>query len=301
MALTPTARGYWIAAQNGGVFSFGDATFAGATLMSGSDGITGIAPTTSGRGYWLLSRSGSILNFGDASVLGQPGAEPGARPFLGISRSPSGLGYTLVTGDPNPFRRDNTGSGVATVQRALLDLGFWLNDPFGSYGYTTEQAVMAFQKYAGLARTGVFDVATRDALAVAVRPAARSQNGDGIVAEVDKTRQLLLYTRDGRVEWVFNTSTGSGEQYFSQGRTAIAITPEGKWPIAYSVNGLDISPLGELWRPRYFVDGYAIHGSPSVPGFPASHGCVRVANPVIDFIWDNNMLPRATSFVFVYS
>ncbi len=301
MALTPTAKGYWIASQTGGVYSFGDAAFAGATVMQGSDGVTGIAATTSGRGYWLLSRSGSILNFGDASLLGQPGAQPGARPFLGISRSPSGLGYTLVTGDPDPLRRNASGNDVAAIQRSLLDLGFWLNDPFGQYGYTTEQAVMAFQKYSNLFRTGVFDADTRRALTTAVRPTARSVNGDGIVAEVDKTRQLLLYTRDGRVEWVFNTSTGSGERYFSQGRAAIAVTPEGKWPIAYAVNGLDISPLGELWRPRYFVDGYAIHGSPSVPGFPASHGCVRVANPVIDFIWDQNMLPRVTSSVWVYS
>jgi lipoprotein-anchoring transpeptidase ErfK/SrfK len=134
-----------------------------------------------------------------------------------------------------------------------------------------------------------------------VRPTARSINGDGIVAEVDKTRQLLLYTRDGRVEWVFNTSTGSGERYISQGRWAIATTPEGKWPFAYAVNGEDDGPLGELWRPRYFVDGYAIHGSPSVPGYPASHGCGRVANPVIDFIWDTGMLPLHTSFVWIYS
>jgi lipoprotein-anchoring transpeptidase ErfK/SrfK len=31
-----------------------------------------------------------------------------------------------------------------------------------------------------------------------------------------------------------------------------------------------------LWYPMYFLRGFAIHGYPSVPAYPASHGCVRV-------------------------
>ena len=31
-----------------------------------------------------------------------------------------------------------------------------------------------------------------------------------------------------------------------------------------------------LWYPLYFLRGFAIHGYPSVPAYPASHGCVRV-------------------------
>ncbi len=31
-----------------------------------------------------------------------------------------------------------------------------------------------------------------------------------------------------------------------------------------------------LWYPSYFLRGFAIHGYPSVPAYPASHGCVRV-------------------------
>ena len=29
----------------------------------------------------------------------------------------------------------------------------------------------------------------------------------------------------------------------------------------------------------YFIRGYAIHGYPSVPNYPASHGCLRVPIP----------------------
>jgi len=31
-----------------------------------------------------------------------------------------------------------------------------------------------------------------------------------------------------------------------------------------------------IYYPSYFSGGFAIHGSASVPAYPASHGCVRV-------------------------
>jgi lipoprotein-anchoring transpeptidase ErfK/SrfK len=31
-----------------------------------------------------------------------------------------------------------------------------------------------------------------------------------------------------------------------------------------------------LYYPAYFLRGFAIHGYPDVPTYPASHGCVRV-------------------------
>jgi lipoprotein-anchoring transpeptidase ErfK/SrfK len=42
-----------------------------------------------------------------------------------------------------------------------------------------------------------------------------------------------------------------------------------------------------MYKPYYFRGGYAIHGSPSVPGYPASHGCVRVTNADMDFLRDH--------------
>ena len=36
----------------------------------------------------------------------------------------------------------------------------------------------------------------------------------------------------------------------------------------------------------YFYGGYAIHGNPSVPPYPASHGCIRVPNFMIDRLYD---------------
>jgi lipoprotein-anchoring transpeptidase ErfK/SrfK len=33
-----------------------------------------------------------------------------------------------------------------------------------------------------------------------------------------------------------------------------------------------------IYYPNYFDEGWAIHGSASVPNYPASHGCIRIPN-----------------------
>jgi lipoprotein-anchoring transpeptidase ErfK/SrfK len=31
-----------------------------------------------------------------------------------------------------------------------------------------------------------------------------------------------------------------------------------------------------LYYPSYFIGGFAVHGYPDVPPYPASHGCARI-------------------------
>ena len=49
--------------------------------------------------------------------------------------------------------------------------------------------------------------------------------------------------------------------------------------------------LGKIYRPKYFSGGEAIHGFNNVPNYPASHGCVRVSLPAMDFIWATDLMP----------
>ena len=78
IAATPSGRGYWVAASDGGVFTFGDATFegsvAGRPLVAP---IVGIAATPTGHGYWLVGSDGGVFAFGDAEFHGSI-ADPGA-------------------------------------------------------------------------------------------------------------------------------------------------------------------------------------------------------------------------------
>jgi len=189
-------------------------------------------------------------------------------------------GDTLNVGD--------SGAYVRSVQQRLTDLGYWNGTPDGQYGGLTAQAVMALQKAAGLGRDGVFGPSTRAALKSGVRPVSRI-GGTGI--EIDKARQLLLVVRGGAVTMILNTSTGSGQAYVSNGVQYTATTPVGTYSTFRAVDHLDKGPLGDLWRPRYFNGGIAVHGAGSVPGYPASHGCARVTNAAMDMIWASGTMP----------
>ena len=189
-------------------------------------------------------------------------------------------GDTLHVGDSGPY--------VTSVQQELSALGYWNGAADGVYGMLTAQAVMALQKAAGLGRDGVYGPATRQALRAGTTVRSRV-GGTGI--EIDKARQLLLVVRGGRVTTILNTSTGSGETYTSRGSQHIASTPAGSFSTFRSVDRLDKGPLGDLWRPRYFNGGIAVHGAGSIPGYPASHGCARLSNPAMNMIWSQNLMP----------
>jgi lipoprotein-anchoring transpeptidase ErfK/SrfK len=63
------------------------------------------------------------------------------------------------------------------------------------------------------------------------------------------------------------------------------------------VDGWDKSPLGRLYRPKYFNGGIAVHGYLSVPPYPASHGCVRVSVPAMDWFWKDDRMDRGTKVI----
>jgi lipoprotein-anchoring transpeptidase ErfK/SrfK len=95
--------------------------------------------------------------------------------------------------------------------------------------------------------------------------------------EVDLDRQVLLLTDDeGIVKRVLPVSTGSDKHYSQNGMSGRAYTPRGRFRIYAKLAGWRKSPLGLLYYPNYFSDGLAIHGNPSVPQDPQSHGCIRI-------------------------
>ena len=162
-----------------------------------------------------------------------------------------------------------SGPAVASLQQHLLALGYWIDGVTGGYALTTQQAVYAFQKVEGLPRSGIVDIQTSERLKTARRPKPLSTTG--YLAEVDKGHQVIKIALNGST-LVINTSTGSGIPYVLDGTTFTAQTPEGHFTVTAQINGLDISPLGTLWRPKFFTGtGIAFHGSPSIP--PLSWCC----------------------------
>ena len=304
MASTPGGHGYWLVARDGGIFSFGDANFYGSTgAMHLNAPIVGMAATPTGSGYWLGARDGGIFSFGNAPFEGSAaGRVSPLDQVVQITGLRHGLGYRMLVA-PLPFNTPllspgASGPAVTSLQQHLLALGYWIDAASGSYGLTTQQAVYAFQKVEGLPRSGVVDIQTSQRLATARRPKPASTTG--YVAEVDKGHQVIKIANNGATLWVINTSTGSGIPYTLDGTLFTAQTPDGHFTVSGQINGLDISPLGQLWRPKFFTGtGIAFHGSPSIPPYPASHGCVRMTNAAIDWIWANNIIPLGTA-VWVY-
>jgi peptidoglycan hydrolase-like protein with peptidoglycan-binding domain len=191
-----------------------------------------------------------------------------------------------------------TGASVTALQQRLTALGYWIGPADGYYGDSTQQAIFALQKAAGISRDGVFGPQTRKALEKGIVP--RPRPSKGYVVQVNLADDLLMVTTNGRIDYVLNTSTGGGYTYYDQGVTSVAITPVGVFHIYSEIDGLVTDSLGQLWRPKYFYSGFAIHGDGYVPPVPVSHGCVRVSNEAIDWIWDSNIVPMGTE-VWVYS
>jgi hypothetical protein len=303
VALVPTPRGtgYTLAASDGGVFTFGDASFFGsAGSLHLNAPVVGMAATPSGDGYWLVGADGGVFNYGGATFYGTMGGQTLQNPVAAIVATHTGHGYWLLPAVEIPsvtLKPGDQSAAVLAVQQRLSALGYWLGTPNGVFGDSTQQAVYAIQKAAGLPRTGVVGPSTDLALAQGVVPQPRSTSG--YVIEVNLADDLVMFVNNGHVNLVFNTSTGGGYTYTQDGVTNVALTPQGHFQLYRQVNGLVVDSLGALWRPKFFTGGFAIHGDTFVPPEPVSHGCVRVSNEAIDWIWANNVAPLGTA-VWVY-
>jgi len=182
------------------------------------------------------------------------------------------LGVIFLAAAPGFAQKART----LAVEKQLAELGYMLTKADGVADASTRHAVTAFQKVEGLKRTGVINAALVKALESASRPLPK-YTGVGAHIEVDLTRQVLFMVDDGdKVTHILPVSSGNDEKYLDRGKWEVAHTPRGAFDIYRKINGVRKAPLGNLYYPSYFTGGVAIHGSPSIPIKPASHGCVRI-------------------------
>ncbi len=87
--------------------------------------------------------------------------------------------------------------------------------------------------------------------------------------EVTRWKGVLLEIENNKVRRAVHVSTGAGGK-----------TPAGMFSI-YRKERMSWSNPFSVWLPwaSYFHSGYAFHQYPYVPGYPASHGCIRVSSP----------------------
>ncbi len=263
-------------------FTFGDPGDHVFAADWDGDGAASVGAFRPGRAEFLLKNTNvegpadSVFAYGGGFMLpvaGFFGTLPG-----GGSEPPTG-GGALARGD--------SGQRVAQLQQLLAEKGFYRGTIDGRYGARTQQAVMAFHKVNRLPREWDWRASDWDRLAAYTGPDNLPRRpGEPDRFEIDITRQVAHLVKGGKLIATFPVASGNGELFTGRnGNLTRARTPRGDYRFQRSINGMRISYLGELWRPWYFVGGYAIHGSPSVPAYPASHGCVRLPMWEADWVF----------------
>jgi N-acetylmuramoyl-L-alanine amidase len=196
-----------------------------------------------------------------------------------------------------PAAKAITADGIREAEQSLSDLGYWTGPVDGKMDPATRDAIMAFQKVEGRTANGRLTAAELAAIRGATRPSPLETGYAHVEADLD--RQVLFVVGDnGEVSKILPISSGSGEEFTSEGWTRRAVTPTGRFKIYRKVEGWRKAPLGPIYYPNYFLSGVAIHGSSSVPARPASHGCIRI--PVFAAKEFSEMTPNGT-VVIVHS
>lgn len=210
-----------------------------------------------------------------AAAAPAPAPAPAPEPAPPPPPAPPAVG----TVPPEGLGPGATGPQVLVLEQRLTDLRYDVGGPPDDrFERSTEYSVVAFQKVAGLPRTGRATQDVADALTTATPPTALVPAGGPNRVEIDLPRQVLLLWQNDALAKVLPISSANNQRFCDGGRCRVARTPAGSFRVGYRIAGWHESDLGELYNPVYYQvgPGIAIHGSEEVPPQPASHGCVRI-------------------------
>ena len=130
------AGSYWLATQNGHVYSSGSATRYSALVGGGQPNhVAGMSATPDGRGYWLVTTGGRVYGYGQARSYGSA-SHPSA-PVVGMASTSDGRGYWLVAsngavfafGDAHNYGSEpasKLSSAIVGIAGSASGKGYWL-------------------------------------------------------------------------------------------------------------------------------------------------------------------------------
>ena len=213
----------------------------------------------------------------------QPGAvavtapSPDVVPDATTEPSPEEVASESPGPSPSPRKPAPPTYDVKAVQTQLTSLHYYIGAIDGERGAAFHSAVMAFQKVQGIGADGIVGKGTLAALKAPRTPVLKA-SAPAERVEVDLTKQVLYVVKDNAIVRILPVSSGNGATYLQKnGHKAKALSPIGWYKIQRVIRGVREADLGKLYDPQYFYRGWAIHGSNSVPPYPASHGCTRVS------------------------
>src|SRR5438876_3784303 len=159
--------------------------------------------------------------------------------------------------------------------------------------FTAARSTVAMRRWGSpaivtLAVMAALTALTADAVAREARPkppteaTAPRDSGEPIMAIVSiKTQQVTFYDADG---WIFRAPVSTG----TTGRE----TPAGVFAVIEKDKDHRSTLYDDAWMPnmqRITWNGIALHGGP-LPGYAASHGCVRMPFPFAEKLFDKTRI-----------
>jgi hypothetical protein len=193
------------------------------------------------------------------------------------------LVFTILAGDVIQARglakkdvaQEVSKEEILAAEKRLSDLGYWTGAVDGTLDAGSRHALIAFQKVEGRQRTAKLTRAELQALLSANSPLPKYSGFAHV--EIDLNRQVLfIVDTTGTITHILPVCTGNEKNYMDHGEIHRAHTPRGRFRVLRKIAGWRLSTLGLLYYPNYILNGIAIHGSPAMAVYPASHGCIRI-------------------------
>jgi hypothetical protein len=151
---------------------------------------------------------------------------------------------------------------VRLLQAKLAGLHYAVSRS-GMFDQATSNAVMAWRKYTGMARTTIASPDVFSGLLKGKGAWKVRHPGDGHHVEALLGKQVLALIDGKNVVAIYHTSSGKPS----------TPTVRGRFHVYSKTPGTNAKGMVDS---NYFIRGYAIHGYVDVPNYNASHGCLRV-------------------------
>lgn len=182
-----------------------------------------------------------------------------------------------------------------TLERNLYRLGIPTGKIDGIFDGQTQRAMCIWRELTGRGKSRALPSGT-DYIDIADTGYLFPTSQQHLGLNINLTCQSAYWVREDENApiTIFKASTGRAE----------FPTDPGDYLVRWTIDGWYESrqfPDGWMYRPMFFNSGQALHGSESdtmVHSYPASHGCVRMAQKDMDYLWDQGF--GKGSIVHVY-
>jgi hypothetical protein len=193
-----------------------------------------------------------------------------------------------------------TSAQVREAQTLLTKLKIPAGPVDGMYGGQTGRGLCTFRLISGLSvtRSNVDSALLAKLRGYAKTYAslqaipAPTRAGENTYLLVHEACQIMLYVENGKYVRAIPVSTGmkghgTPNDTYRLDNTQLGWSCSTIWPGGCRTQTTgkyrNYSSYGNMYNKRQFKGDYLVHGSTSVPTYPASHGCVRV--PIADSDW----------------